>query len=69
MTNPDLMLIAALLDRSGSMQSIADDTRGGFDAFITKELEQPGTTLCTLAQSTTSMSRCTRARPSTGCRR
>ena len=31
MTNPDLMLIGALLDRSGSMQSIADDTRGGFD--------------------------------------
>ena len=50
MTNPDLMLIAALLDRSGSMQSIADDTRGGFDAFIAKEREQPGTTLVTLAQ-------------------
>lgn len=50
MTNPDLMLIAAVLDRSGSMQSIADDTRGGFDAFIAKEREQPGTTLVTLAQ-------------------
>jgi len=28
MTNPDVTLIAALLDRSGSMESIADDTRG-----------------------------------------
>ena len=44
------MLVAALLDRSGSMQSIADDTRGGFDAFIAKERQQTGTTLVTLAQ-------------------
>lgn len=36
MTNPDISLIAALLDRSGSMQQIADDTRGGFDAYIAK---------------------------------
>jgi len=28
MTNPAVTLIAALLDRSGSMESIADDTRG-----------------------------------------
>ena len=34
MTNPDVSLIAALLDRSGSMESIADDIRGGFDAYI-----------------------------------
>ncbi len=50
MTNPDLTLIAALLDRSGSMQSIADDTRGGFDAFIAKERGQQGATVVSLAQ-------------------
>lgn len=50
MTNPDLTLIAALLDRSGSMASIADDTSGGFDAFIANEQNHDGTTLVTLAQ-------------------
>ena len=50
MTNPDVSLIAALLDRSGSMQSIADDTRGGFDAYIAGQRGQSGTTLVTLAQ-------------------
>ncbi len=50
MTNPDVTLIAALLDRSGSMESIADDTRGGFDAYIAAQRGQPGTTVVTLAQ-------------------
>ncbi|KQR96590.1 hypothetical protein ASG12_20995 [Williamsia sp. Leaf354] len=50
MTDPQLSLVAALLDRSGSMQSIADDTRGGFDAFITTERAAEGTTVVTLAQ-------------------
>jgi hypothetical protein len=50
MTNPDVSLIAALLDRSGSMESIADDTRGGFDAYIAGQRGQSGTTLVTLAQ-------------------
>lgn len=50
MTNPDVTLVAALLDRSGSMQSIVDDMRGGFDAFIAHERTQPGTTIVTLAQ-------------------
>jgi hypothetical protein len=50
MTNPDVSLIAALLDRSGSMESIADDTRGGFDAYIAGERSQSGSTLVTLAQ-------------------
>lgn len=50
MTNPTLSLVAALLDRSGSMHSIADDTRGGFDSFIAKEREQEGDTIVTLAQ-------------------
>lgn len=50
MTNTDRHLIAALLDRSGSMQDIAEDMRGGFDAHIAKEAEQPGDTVVTLAQ-------------------
>ena len=50
MTDNNITLIAALLDRSGSMQSIAADMRGGFDAYIATEHAQPGTTLVTLAQ-------------------
>ena len=50
MTNPQLSLVAALLDRSGSMNAIADDTRGGFDSFIAKERESDGNTVVTLAQ-------------------
>jgi len=50
MTDNNITLIAALLDRSGSMQDIAADMRGGFDAYIAKEYAQPGTTLVTLAQ-------------------
>jgi len=50
MTDNNTTLLAALLDRSGSMQSIAGDMRGGFDAYIAKEHAQPGTTLVTLAQ-------------------
>lgn len=50
LTNPQLSLVAALLDRSGSMHTIADDTRGGFDSFIAKERAQEGDTVVTLAQ-------------------
>lgn len=50
MTDSDKTLIAALLDRSGSMQGIADDMRGGFDTYIAAERAQTGTTLVTLAQ-------------------
>lgn len=50
MTDTNKTLIAALLDRSGSMRGIAEDMRGGFDSFIAKEAGQPGATLVTLAQ-------------------
>lgn len=50
MTNPNLTHIAFLLDRSGSMQSIKDDTEGGFDAFITEQRQQSGEARVTLAQ-------------------
>ncbi|MFG1797031.1 VWA domain-containing protein [Nocardia sp. NPDC049149] len=50
MTNPDLTLIAVLLDRSGSMQSIKTDTEGGFAAYLEKQREQPDGVEVTLAQ-------------------
>ena len=50
MTDANKTLIAALLDRSGSMRDIAADMCGGFDSFIAKERGQAGTTLVTLAQ-------------------
>ena len=50
MTNPNLTHLYFLLDRSGSMQSIRDDTIGGFDAFIADQRRRPGDCRVTLAQ-------------------
>lgn len=50
MTNAELTLLAVLLDRSGSMQSIKSDTDGGFDAYIEEQRALPGSTRVTLAQ-------------------
>lgn len=50
MTNSQLSVVAALPDRSGSVHSISDDIRGGFDTFIIKEREADGRTMVTLAQ-------------------
>lgn len=50
MTNPDLTLIAVLLDRSGSMQSIKSDTEGGFAAYMEQQREVPKRIEVTLAQ-------------------
>lgn len=50
MTNLDLTHIYAVLDRSGSMQSIKTDTEGGFNAFMAEQAKQPGTCKVTLAQ-------------------
>jgi hypothetical protein len=50
MTNTDLTHLYFLLDRSGSMQTIKDDTEGGFDAFIEEQRRQPGECRVTLAQ-------------------
>lgn len=50
MTNPKLTLIAALLDRSGSMASIKSDTEGGFNTFIEEQAKLPGVVDVTLAQ-------------------
>lgn len=50
MTNSDLTLIAALLDRSGSMSSSVRATCDGFDELIKGQKETPGKALVTLAQ-------------------
>jgi len=50
MTNSNLTHIAFLLDRSGSMHSIKDDTEGGFNAFIAEQRQQGGECRVTLAQ-------------------
>lgn len=39
MTNPNLTLIAILMDRSGSMVSIKDDTEGGLKTFINAQID------------------------------
>ncbi|WP_197379969.1 VWA domain-containing protein [Mycolicibacterium mengxianglii] len=50
MSNQNLTLIAFLLDRSGSMQSIKSDVIGGFDAFLAEQRAADGDCRVTLAQ-------------------
>jgi len=50
MTDPNLTHLYFLLDRSGSMQSIREDTIGGFDAFMAEQRKHPGECRVTLAQ-------------------
>lgn len=50
MTNPNFTVIQAIIDRSGSMQSIRSDAEGGFNAFIADQRSQPGDCQVSLAQ-------------------
>lgn len=50
MTNPNLTLIAALLDRSGSMEDCRRPTETGFDEMINKQRSEPGEAIVTLSQ-------------------
>ncbi|GAA4401246.1 vWA domain-containing protein [Tsukamurella soli] len=50
MTDPTSSLIAVLLDRSGSMESIRTDMIGGFAAFMDTQRTVPGDVRVTLAQ-------------------
>jgi hypothetical protein len=50
MTDANKTLIAALLDRSGSMSLIKTDTEGGFNNLIAEQRKQPGEVLVTLMQ-------------------
>lgn len=42
--------ITVILDRTGSMESIRDDTIGGFNAFLDKQRSEPGRATITLVQ-------------------
>ncbi len=46
----DYTHITVILDRTGSMESIRNDTIGGFNAFLNKQKEEPGTATLTLVQ-------------------
>lgn len=50
MPKKDLTEIIVVLDRSGSMQSICADMRGGFDMFIEEQRKLPGKCVVTLVQ-------------------
>jgi hypothetical protein len=50
MTNPDLTLIAALLDRTGSMESCKRATEDGFNELINSQKQLPDRAVVTLAQ-------------------
>jgi uncharacterized protein YegL len=50
MARDDLVFIAVVLDRSGSMESMRDDAIGGFNSFLKEQQEAPGEALFTLVQ-------------------
>ena len=45
--NTNLTEIVFILDRSGSMMSLTDDTIGGFNSFVEKQKNEPGEALLT----------------------
>lgn len=49
MARDDLVFIAVVLDRSGSMQSQREDAIGGFNSFLKEQQDAPGEALFTLA--------------------
>jgi hypothetical protein len=46
----DYTHVAVILDRTGSMESIRDDTIGGFNAFLKAQKAEPGLATLTLVQ-------------------
>ena len=46
----DYTHIAVILDRTGSMETIRDDTIGGFNAFLSAQKVAPGLASLTLVQ-------------------
>lgn len=46
----DYTHISVILDRTGSMESIRDDTIGGFNTFLKEQQSAPGTATLTLVQ-------------------
>jgi hypothetical protein len=50
MTNINLTEIVAIIDRSGSMQILQDDTIGGFNSFLSEQKKNAGKAKLTLVQ-------------------
>jgi hypothetical protein len=50
MPRPDFADITVVLDRSGSMESVRDDTIGGFNRFVEDQKAVPGDAVLTLVQ-------------------
>lgn len=50
MAKPKAVDITVILDRSGSMESVRDDTIGGFNAFLAQQKELPGECSLTMYQ-------------------
>lgn len=48
--NHELTDITVILDRSGSMSSVKNDTEGGFDQFVIDQKKVPGKAVLTLVQ-------------------
>jgi len=48
--NPNLCDVTVVLDRSGSMASVQEDTIGGFNTFVDAQKAAPGKCLITLVQ-------------------
>ncbi|MCP5197391.1 MAG: FHA domain-containing protein [Gammaproteobacteria bacterium] len=48
--HPPLTYLLILLDRSGSMEALRDDTIGGFNAFLEQQKAAPGSATLTLTQ-------------------
>ena len=46
----DFSDITVVLDRSGSMEAVADDTIGGFNRFLLEQKQSPGHAVLTLVQ-------------------
>ena len=46
----DYTHISIILDRTGSMETIRDDTIGGFNTFLNDQKKQPGIATMTLVQ-------------------
>lgn len=50
MPNENLTFINIILDKSGSMESVRDDTIGGFNAFLAAQKDLPGDAILSLVQ-------------------
>jgi uncharacterized protein YegL len=50
MTDKNLTEIVAIIDRSGSMFSLVNETIGGFNNFLTEQQKTPGKAILTLVQ-------------------